>query len=162
MTVMKQFLSNSCLFGGNAPFIEELYESYLDNRQSVPEGWRDYFDRMQVLPSPGGTASRDVAHAPIVESFALRAREGRMRPSAASGDVTVARKQVFIQQLIGAYRFLGARWADLDPLKRHERAPIPELEPGFYDLTETDMDMVFDAGSLYFGAERLTLREIIK
>jgi len=31
MTVMKQFLANSYLYGANAPFIEALYESYLDN-----------------------------------------------------------------------------------------------------------------------------------
>jgi 2-oxoglutarate dehydrogenase E1 component len=34
--MMKEFLSNSYLFGGNAPFVEELYESYLNNPQSVP------------------------------------------------------------------------------------------------------------------------------
>jgi 2-oxoglutarate dehydrogenase E1 component len=157
---MQQFLSSSHLFGGNAPFIEALYEAYLGNPQSVPETWREYFDKMQLLPAPGG--GRDIAHAPIVESFALRAREGRLRSGGVSGDVTVARKQVFVQQLIAAYRFLGVHWADLDPLKRQERTHIPELEPGFYDLTESDMDSVFDAGSLYFGAERLTLREIIK
>ena len=50
MTMMKQFLDNSYLFGGNAPFIEDLYESYLVNPASVPEEWRDYFDKMQVLP----------------------------------------------------------------------------------------------------------------
>ena len=50
MAEMKQFLDNSYLFGGNAPFIEDLYEKYLVNPQSVPEEWREYFDRMQVLP----------------------------------------------------------------------------------------------------------------
>ncbi len=162
MSVMQQLLSSSYLFGANAPFIEELYEGYLDNPQSVPQQWREYFDKMQVMPSPDGGQGRDVAHAPVVESFAKRARQGRLRAGPAPSDLSVARKQVYVQQLIGAYRFLGARWADLDPLKRQERSHIPELEPGFYDLTETDMDMAFDAGSLYFGAERLTLREIIK
>src|SRR5688572_33310514 len=64
--MLKEFLNNSYLFGGNAPFIEELYEKYLANPQSVPEEWRDYFDRMQVLP---GSNDKDVAHAPVVESF---------------------------------------------------------------------------------------------
>ncbi|MBI2316761.1 MAG: 2-oxoglutarate dehydrogenase E1 component, partial [Betaproteobacteria bacterium] len=162
MSAMKQFLASSYLFGANAPFLEELYESYLDNPQSVADEWREYFDKMQVLPAPAGGTGRDVAHAPVVESFAQRAKQGRLRAGAAASDVTVARKQVFVQQLISAYRYLGARWADLDPLKRQERPHLPELEPGFYDLTEADMDMVFDAGSLYFGAERLTLREIVK
>ena len=29
MSVMKDFLSHSYLFGSNAPFVEELYESWL-------------------------------------------------------------------------------------------------------------------------------------
>ncbi|MFM7660744.1 MAG: 2-oxoglutarate dehydrogenase E1 subunit family protein, partial [Betaproteobacteria bacterium] len=29
--MMKQFQTNSYLFGGNAPYIEELYENYLAN-----------------------------------------------------------------------------------------------------------------------------------
>ena len=34
--MLKEFLNNSYLFGGNAPFIEELYEKYLANPQSIP------------------------------------------------------------------------------------------------------------------------------
>ena len=161
--MLKQFRSNSYLFGGNAPYIEDLYESYLDNPGSVPEQWRTYFDQMQLVAGAGkGAEDRDVAHAPIIESFAMRAKQGTLRPSATHTDLTVARKQVYVQQLIPAYRVLGSRWAQLDPLKRQERPQIPELEPAFYDLTETDMDMQFDAASLYFGRERMTLREIIK
>ena len=44
MSVMKQMLGNSYLFGANAPFIEDLYESYLENPASVTDVWRDYFD----------------------------------------------------------------------------------------------------------------------
>jgi len=75
--MMKELLGNSYLFGGNAPFVEELYEAYLNNPQSVPEEWREYFDSMQVLP---GGEGRDVAHAPIVEAFAegLRSRGVRV------------------------------------------------------------------------------------
>ncbi len=158
--MMKQQQSNSYLFGGNAPYVEELYENYLDNPGSVPEKWRDYFDALQHVPAAN---ERDVAHAPVVESFAQRAKEGTLRPQGGStADLTIARKQVFVQQLIAAYRFLGNQWANLDPLKRQERPQIPELEPGFYDLTEADMDATFNAQSLYFGREEMTLREIIK
>ena len=80
--MMKQFQSNSYLFGGNAPYIEDLYESYLDNPGSVPEQWREYFDQMQLVPGTGkGAEDRDVAHAPIIESFALRAKQGTLRPA---------------------------------------------------------------------------------
>ena len=67
-----------------------------------------------------------------------------------------------MQSLIGAYRFLGSQWANLDPLKRRERPAIPELEPAFYDFTEADMDQVFSAQNLYFGFEQASLREIVK
>ncbi|NDH58794.1 MAG: hypothetical protein EBX60_11225, partial [Betaproteobacteria bacterium] len=50
--MMKQFQSNSYLFGGNAPYIEELYESYLGNPGSVPEQWRTYFCLLYTSPSP--------------------------------------------------------------------------------------------------------------
>jgi 2-oxoglutarate dehydrogenase E1 component len=160
--MMKESQSNSYLFGGNAPYVEELYEAYLDNPASVPDNWREYFDALQNVPAVDGSAANDVAHAPIVESFAQRARSNSFLPRAGAKDMSTARKQVFVQSLIGAYRFLGARWANLDPLKRQERPQIPELEPAFYDFTEADMDQVFDASNLYFGFGQATLREIIK
>ncbi|CAB3784890.1 2-oxoglutarate dehydrogenase E1 component [Pararobbsia alpina] len=160
--MMKESQSNSYLFGGNAPYVEELYEAYLDNPGSVPDNWREYFDALQNVPAVDGSAANDVAHAPIVESFAQRARSNSFLPRAGAKDMSTARKQVFVQSLIGAYRFLGARWANLDPLKRQERPHIPELEPAFYDFTEADMDQVFDASNLYFGFGQATLREIIK
>jgi 2-oxoglutarate dehydrogenase E1 component len=161
--MMRQFQVNSYLFGGNAPYVEELYERYLDNPGSVPEQWRAYFDQMQLVPGADGSPdSRDIAHAPIVESFAQRAKANAFVPKVASTDLSVARKQVHVQSIIAAYRFLGNRWANLDPLQRQERPVIPELEPAFYDLTEADMDTVFAAANTYFGQENMTLRDLIK
>ncbi len=161
--MMKAFLSNSYLFGGNAPYVEELYESYLNNPGSVPEQWRQYFDTMQMVPAADGNPqTRDVAHAPIVQSFAERAKEGTLQPRVMGGDAATARKQVYVQQLIAAYRFLGSRWADLDPLKRQERAPIPELETAFYDFTEGDHANIYSAANTYFGFESAPLRDIVR
>ncbi len=161
--MMQQFRSNSYLFGGNAPYVEELYEAYLDNPGSVPDNWRSYFDALQNVPATDGSDSRDVAHAPVVESFAQRAKANAFMVKTSSADLAVARKQVHVQSLIAAYRFLGSRWADLDPLKRQERPKIPELEPSFYDFTESDMDITFSATNTYFTkAEHMTLREIVQ
>jgi 2-oxoglutarate dehydrogenase E1 component len=160
--MMKSFQSNSYLFGGNAPYIEELYESYLNNPSSVSEEWRAYFDNLQVVPAADGNVmSRDVAHAPIVRSFAERAREGTLAPRVMGGDASTARKQVFVQSLIAAYRSLGNRWADLDPLKRHERPTIPELEPAFYDFTEGDHANIYSVANTFFGFESATLRDLL-
>jgi 2-oxoglutarate dehydrogenase E1 component len=161
--MMQQYRSNSYLFGGNAPYVEELYEAYLNNPGSVPENWREYFDRLQHVPAVDGSEARDVAHAPVVESFAQRAKANAFIGRANESDLVVARKQVHVQSLIAAYRFLGSRWADLDPLKLAERPKIPELEPAFYDLTEADMDITFSAANTYFTkAEHMTLREIVQ
>ncbi|MCC6853117.1 MAG: 2-oxoglutarate dehydrogenase E1 component [Rubrivivax sp.] len=160
---MQQYRSSSYLFGGNAPYVEDLYESYLANPGSVPESWRAYFDRLQNVPAVDGSETRDVAHAPVVESFAARARANAFALRASGADLAVARKQVHVQSLVAAYRVLGSRWADLDPLKRQERARIPELEPAFYDLSESDLDIEFSAANTYFGqAEQMTLRDILQ
>lgn len=161
--MMQQYRSNSYLFGGNAPYVEEMYEAYLDNPGAVPDNWRAYFDALQNVPAVDGSDSRDVAHAPVIESFAQRAKSNALTVRASSADLAVARKQVHVQSLIAAYRFLGSRWADLDPLKRTERPKIPELEPAFYDLSESDMDISFSAANTYFSrAENMTLREIMQ
>ena len=126
-SVMRQFIDNSYLFGGNAPFIEDLYEKYLANPQSVPEEWREYFDRMQVLP---GSAAKDVARAPVEESFVQRAKRGEFsfQKTLPSEPVAPERLQVAALLLVTAYRISGSRWATVDPLKRMPRPQQPELE----------------------------------
>ncbi|HWM42852.1 MAG TPA: 2-oxoglutarate dehydrogenase E1 component [Burkholderiales bacterium] len=158
--MLKEFLNNSYLFGGNAPFIEELYEKYLVNPQSIPEEWRDYFDRMQNLP---GAIEKDVAHAPVVESFVQRAKRGEFtnQGTLAAEPVTPERLQVAALLLVTAYRIAGSRWATVDPLKRMPRPNIPELEPAYYDLKEADLDQVVNAGS-FVGLERTSLRNLVQ
>ncbi len=152
---MKETLGTSYLFGSNAPYVEEQYEAYLANPESVTPVWRDYFDALQILP---GRQGPDVAHTPIITSFAENAkRTPAQTPRAASTD----RRQVSVLQMINAYRFLGTRWAQLDPLKRHERPQVPELEPSYYGFTEADLGDSFQTGSFHFPGERGTLQEIL-
>jgi 2-oxoglutarate dehydrogenase E1 component len=51
-TVYQTYQDNTHLFGGNAPYVEEMYENYLSNPGSVPDNWRDYFDALQHAPTP--------------------------------------------------------------------------------------------------------------
>jgi 2-oxoglutarate dehydrogenase E1 component len=159
--MMQQYFSNSYLFGGNAPYVEELYEAYLNNPGSVPDNWRAYFDAMQNVPAVDGSTKPDVAHAPVVASFAERAKHGPIRVVNAAANVDMARKRVATTQLIAAYRVLGSQWANLDPLQRQERAAIPELDPAFYGFTDADMDTVFNISNTYFGSENASLRDLI-
>ncbi|NTW62832.1 MAG: 2-oxoglutarate dehydrogenase E1 component [Chlorobiaceae bacterium] len=158
----KQFENNACLFGGNAPYIENLYEDYLDNPSSVADQWRTYFDAMQHLPASNGTDTPDIAHSPVQASFAERARLGPICRVVASPDAELGRKRVSVQKLIAAYRNIGSRWADLDPLKRQERPELPDLEPSFYGFSDTDLDIVFNTSNTYFGSETMPLRELLQ
>ena len=156
------YKSNSYLFGGNAPYVEEMYENYLQNPGSVPDNWRSYFDALQHVPAVDGSDARDVPHLPVVNAFAERAKQGGTKVVIAAGaDSDLGRKRVFTQQLIAAYRNVGQRWADLDPLKRTERPAIPELEPSFYGFSDADLETVFNTSNTFFGKETMPLRELL-
>ncbi|MBK7017227.1 MAG: 2-oxoglutarate dehydrogenase E1 component [Sulfuritalea sp.] len=158
--MMKQMLSNSYLFGTNTPYIEALYDAYLANPASVEPVWRDYFDKLGTLPGAGNYTGPDVAHYPVITSFAQRAKDGTLQ----AGRTTAQSdgKQIKVLQLINAYRFLGNRWAQLDPLKRAERPAVAELEPSHYGFTEADLGQVFQSGSFAAVPESATLREILE
>jgi len=160
--MMQSYQGTSYLFGGNAPYVEELYEAYLNDPSSVPENWRHYFDGVQNLPAVDGSTTKDIAHAPIVASFAQRARVAPIRHVEDSADSSMGRKRVAVQQLIATYRNVGTRWADLDPLKRTERPNIPELDPAYYGFTDADMDIVFNTSNTFFGKDKMKLRELLQ
>jgi 2-oxoglutarate dehydrogenase E1 component len=149
---MQDLEQTSTLFGSNAPFIEELYEQYLADPASVSAEWRGYFDQIK------GDA-RDVAHAPVIESFRELARSKRV--AGAMVDSTTMHKQVLVLRLISKYRTLGMLHADLDPLKRQEPPYVPDLDLRTYGFSESDLDTEFDVGSFKVGPARMRLREII-
>ncbi|WP_269532426.1 2-oxoglutarate dehydrogenase E1 component [Chitinimonas sp. BJYL2] len=155
--MMQAFQAQSHLFGGNAPFIEDLYEQYLVDPQSVAQEWRDYFDKLQQLP---GNTDRDIPRAAIEESFAQMAKQPRVGGMSAAAQSEANKKQVAVLRLISAYRIIGARHASLDPLKRLDQTLLPELDPGTYGLTDADMARTFDCGNLV-GPERDTLANIL-
>ena len=160
-SVYNAYSGNSYLFGGNAPYVEEMYENYLANPGSVPDSWRDYFDALQHVPAVDGSNAKDVPHLPVINAFAERAKQGGTKVVMASADVEMGRKRTAVQQLIAAYRNVGARWADLDPLKRTEREKIADLDPAFYGFSDADQEVVFNTSNTYFGREQMTLRELL-
>jgi len=160
-SVYQAYSGNTYLFGGNAPYVEEMYENYLANPGSVPDNWRAYFDALQHVPAIDGSDAKDVPHMPVINAFAERAKSGGTRVVMANADVEMGRKRTAVQQLIAAYRNVGQRWADLDPLKRAERPNIPELDPAFYGFTDADQETVFDTSNTFFGKDRMSLRELL-
>ncbi len=145
---MKEKFGSTYLFGGNAPFVEELYEAWLEDAASVPESWNQYFSDLARQP---GAVARDVAHAPVIAAFEALGKNGGFRPTAAAsgGD---AQKSMAVEQLISAYRFSGHQRADLDPLNRDMRPPVADLDPKTYGLTDADMSRSFDTGDFKVGS----------
>ncbi|MDB5810894.1 MAG: sucA, partial [Betaproteobacteria bacterium] len=154
----QELRGNSYLFGANAPFIEALYERYLEDPAAVEPRWRTYFDELQKLDD----GAPDVAHAPIQEYFAQLARSPRTVATAGAGESSqLSEKQYGVLQMIGAYRFQGARIADVDPLRRQEPPAIAELDPAFYGLSDADMETIFHTGSL-FAPRDMKLKDILQ
>ncbi|HEX5515733.1 MAG TPA: thiamine pyrophosphate-dependent enzyme, partial [Gammaproteobacteria bacterium] len=164
MSVFEQLRRSSYLSGSNAAFLEQLYEGYLQDPESVPAPWRLYF---QGLEAGDTQRARDIPHGPIREEFAARARlSGFRAPAVAAGKAEAglspeaAEKQAAALRLINAYRVRGHQAANIDPLQLREKQEIPDLDLSFHKLTEADLDRSFNTGSL-FTDEQLPLREII-
>ena len=55
---MDALWQSSHIAGGNATYVEDLYESYLKDPNGVPAGWRDYFDKLPLVESGNGVRAQ--------------------------------------------------------------------------------------------------------
>ncbi|MFT6907819.1 MAG: 2-oxoglutarate dehydrogenase E1 component, partial [Oleiphilaceae bacterium] len=161
-SMMEQLWRTSHLSGGNLVYVEQLYDSYLTDPNSVSEEWRSYFDQ---LPRVNGHDKKDIPHSTIREQFLHLSKnklinQGLTTPAGATSEHE--KKQVMVLQLINAYRIRGHQAANLDPLGLMERVNVPDLELEYHGLTEADLDTLFQTGNLVFGSEQLTLKQIIE
>src|ERR1039457_5668441 len=149
-------LSVSPVYAGNAEFIEDLYERYLAQPTSVAEEWRQLFATFKGADSPMRAAISDqVRH--LFDDREHISDGGRGR---AESQATVA-KQIAVMRLIQAHRGLGHFRARVDPIRLRAQPNIPDLDPSFHGLTESDMDTVFPTGNLG-GRSEMALREIVE
>ena len=136
--------------GSNASYIEKLYARWKESPGAVAEAWQTYFTQLETGAVPdSGVIARAGAEA---------------RPSCIPENevLAFAQRQVAVQQLVAAYRNLGAEISNLDPLKNQPARVIPELDPSYYGLTDADLDQVFSTANTYFGRASMTLRELIE
>ena len=156
---MQLWWNSSHIDGGNAAYVESLYETYLLDPNAVSGEWRDYFDK---LPRVDGHSARDVPHSQIVEQFAQLGRSRRVGAlTEESLNTAYERKQVRVVELIDAYRQRGHQKASLDPLALLQRAPVPDLDLQFYGLTAADLDTIFQTSTLSIGQSEARLGAII-
>ncbi|WP_333971476.1 2-oxoglutarate dehydrogenase E1 component [Alteromonas mediterranea] len=160
-SVMKAWWDSSHMAGANAAYVEELYETYLEDPQSVSENWRQIFDN---LPKVDGV-ELETNHTTIKNQFRQLAALGptaRMSsPSSPSANVSDDR-QVKVLQLINAFRFRGHQHANLDPLGLWQQERVRDLELSHHSLSEQDFDSVFNVGSYAIGKESMPLGELFK
>jgi 2-oxoglutarate dehydrogenase E1 component len=120
MKSMDQYQNSSYLYGGNADFIEELYEMYLDNPEAVDVKWRNCF--ATNLAKDG---VKDVIHSSIRDKFSeITSSNIKLYHQDANN---INQIQLNVLQLIDNYRELGVEQASLDPLKRTEIKKLDAL-----------------------------------
>ncbi len=155
---MELMWRTSHVSGGNAHYVEALYEQYLVDPNAVPDEWRNYFDQ---LPRPEGSPSQDIPLSPIRDQFYQLAKSPRSAQAAPGVDSGESKKQVKVLQLINAYRFRGHQKADIDPLNLRSQVPVPDLDLSFHQLTQADLDTEFQTGSFFLGKDKAPLKEIV-
>jgi len=151
----------SMLHGGNAAYVEELYEQFLADSLAVPDQWRTYFESLQ-LPLGDEADADDIAHAPIVEQFVqLARRAGRKASSVAAPDLDTARRQLAVQSLIAAFRMVGARRADIEPLRWAPSPPIPELSAVYHGLNGADLAKKIELPGHHFWKGEASVADLV-
>src|SRR5690348_395827 len=124
---LRELLASTPLSGGNAPYVEALYEQFLHDPQSVDAAWRDYFLRLQDgaklqdgLKQRGNGAEQ--IHSAVQAGIVQRAGRPRMAAGSAPAlSVDAAAKQGAVSRLVQIYANRGHLIAKLDPLGLQKR-----------------------------------------
>jgi len=136
----------------NLPFVEEMYDRFLADENSVDESWRAYFRGL-------GERVRPVA--PAFQPRSIFAPRGTGAPAVAASDserrLAQEVRQDRVAQLVQAYRNRGHHFARIDPLGIKPIAPAPHFPLEQFGLDASDLDRTITAGGL-----RGTLREIVQ
>jgi 2-oxoglutarate dehydrogenase E1 component len=148
---LRELIESSPFASSQAPYLEALYEQYLDSPGSLAPAWRQLFAQLGTEPArqPRVTAAAHPGSRPAVIAAAP-----------AAGDTE---KQSAVSRLIQFYANRGHLIADIDPLALMSR-PVPQvLDPAGVGLTEADMDAEFYTGSRTSGVEKqMKLRDILR
>jgi 2-oxoglutarate dehydrogenase E1 component len=135
--------NNQHIYGVNAEYIESLYQQYSQDPSSVSSSWQQYFSQLDV----SNDARLYDLHIKAKENIANELRHSGAQTN--SSDPSNAEhyqhleKQRAVSRLIRAYRRLGHRQADIDPLYGEGRIEIDILSPENHGLTSADLDKRF-------------------
>ncbi|MGL9735709.1 MAG: 2-oxoglutarate dehydrogenase E1 component [Symbiopectobacterium sp.] len=151
---MKAWLNSSYLAGANQSYIEQLYEDFLTDPDSIDLSWRSIFQQL-----PTAVVKPDQLHSKTRDYFRRLAKDAS-RFSSSVIDPDIDAKQVKVLQLINAFRFRGHQQAKLDPIDLRPQAPVAELDLAYHNLTADDLQDTYNVGSFAIGKETMKLGEL--
>lgn len=135
----------SYIANSEAAYIEELYQQFQQQPDAVDPSWQRFFEGFE---------------------FSLKYGEGKPASNgngAPSAEKSVSahhtRKEMEVVHLIRGYRQRGHLASQTNPLGPRKNR-FPELDLKDFNLSESDLDTVFEAGIEVFG-RAATLREIV-
>ena len=140
---LSDWFASTPLSGGNAAFVEGLYEQFLSDPEAVPAAWRQFFRGLAV--ADGG--QRDVPPGPVLAEFAARARAPRVGAAPTAAGNEQAAKQGYVSRMVQVYANRGHLVARIDPLGLTRREMPRVLELDYFGLAESDLDSEFYTGS---------------
>ncbi|MFC5578183.1 2-oxoglutarate dehydrogenase E1 component [Lysobacter niabensis] len=152
-SLLKQFAQSSQL-GANAAFIEDLYEQYLVDPESVGAKWKTYFDGLK------GREAGDVPHSAVIDQIAVAGKLAAAGRLATAATGTGDERERSVGKLITAYRSRGHLAANLDPLGMMLKPEAPDLNIGFHHLSESDLSAEFSTGGVG-GKDRMKLGDLV-
>lgn len=154
---LEAMFESAYLTGGSAAYLEELYEQYLQDPQSVDAEWRTKFDQYAALDG-----KQETAHGEIREHFRQIGINRQKIAFTQGADSSVADpKQVSVSHLIESYRARGHHHANIDPLGMWQHPYPTDLSLASFDLNDSDLNTKFNVGNLAGPAEQ-TLAEIVE
>lgn len=137
-TSYQDFIKSSQLSGANVDYLENLYEDYLEDPNSVSPEFQKYFGKLSG-------SQENISLNPIRSYFTTLAK---LPVTAVTEPFLQVDKQDNVNALINDYRVLGHRRAKLDPTDFVSAIKIPELELSNHGLSEADLETVFNATGL--------------
>ena len=161
------YKKTSFLAGSNSSFIEDNYSKYLTKPDSLPEGWRIFFDGLNEEKDiiykniKGPSWSPKKVDKKIKISLDKKNIEEKKDEEISQSTEQATKDSVRAIMLIRAYRIRGHLIANLDPLKIQIREEHQELKPETYGFYLKDYNRkIFLDGVL--GLQYANLKEILE
>ena len=160
------FEKTSFLQGSNSPFIKELYLKYLENPNSIPDSWVEFFDGLnedqeiikKEILGPSWAKKNNILSADILRKNLVKDN----KTSTNNAEVSEKEKENSVKAiaLIRAYRIRGHLIANLDPLGMMERKYLEDLHPSDHGFKKEDYNKKIYVGA-YMNKGYANINEIL-